>query len=325
MKLQQIKYILGIVNNDLNVSKAAESFFTSQPGVSRQIRLLEEELNVEIFERHGRLLIGITPIGNKILKMAAEILDKIESIKCVAQEYANEEHGSLTIATTHSQARYVLPKTILNFTNKHSAVSFHLKQGDPYQVCELVSKGCVDISVASEAMEHFSNLIILPCYSWNRVVLIKQNHPLAKELPLTLEKLSKYPLVTYEKGFTGRCQFDMAFKKANLEPNVMLTASDADIIKAYVKMDLGVGVIASVAYDLADDSELVSIDASHLFEDCVTKIALRKGTILRSYMYDFIELFAPHLTREVIDCLMHRGNAISQSPKSHEVLSIPHL
>lgn len=324
MKLQQIKYLLGIVNNDLNVSKTAESFYTSQPGVSRQIKLLEEELNVEIFERNGRLLTGLTPIGNRIHAMASEVLDIVESIKCVAEEYANETNGSLTIATTHTQARYVLPKTIIGFTDKHSSVSFNLKQGNPYQVFEMVSKGAVDISVASEAMEHFSNLVTLPCYTWNRVVLVKKDHPLVQSLPLTLESLSKYPLVTYENGFTGRYQVDKAFQDAAIEPEVMLTASDADIIKAYVKMDLGVGVIASVAYDPNEDSELVSIDASHLFEDCVTKIALRKGVALRNYMYDFIELFAPHLTRDVVDSLLHKGNE-SRCSGAVDSLSIPHL
>lgn len=322
MKLQQIKYLLGIVKNDLNVSKTAESFYTSQPGVSRQIKLLEEELNVEIFERHGRLLTGITPIGNKILKMAAEVVDTINSIKSVAEEYANETNGSLIIATTHTQARYVLPRTIMSFTNKHSSVAFHLKQANPYQVSEMVSNGAVDIAIASESMEAFSNLIILPCYSWNRVVLLKKKHPLMQDLPLTLEKLSRYPLVTYETGFTGRYQLDKAFKQANIEPNIMLTASDADIIKAYVKMDLGVGVIASVAYDPDEDSDLVSIDASHLFDKCVTKIALRRGGVLRSYMYDFIELFAPHLTKDVVDSALNSNHA---EPDFLDSLSIPHF
>lgn len=323
MKLQQIKYLLGIVNNDLNVSKTAESFYTSQPGVSRQIRLLEEELKVEIFERHGRLLTGLTPIGNKILIMAAEVSDKIESIKALAEEYSNETHGTLSIATTHTQARYVLPKSIIRFTDKHPALSFHLKQGNPYQVCEMVSKGFVDMCVASEAMEHFSNVVTLPCYSWNRVVLVKQGHPLAKALPLTLETLSEYPLVTYENGYTGRYQLDTAFKKANLKPNIMLTASDADIIKAYVKMDLGVGIIASVAYNPSEDAELISIEASHLFDDCITKIGLRKGVILRNYMYDFIELLAPHLTRDVVDSVL-TGTGVSNLLNADEDISIPH-
>lgn len=324
MKLQQLKYLLGIVKNDLNVSRTAESFYTSQPGVSRQIKLLEDELNVELFERHGRLLTGITPIGNKILKMAAEAVDTVNRIKCVAEEYADESNGALVIATTHTQARYVLPKTIISFTTKHSSVSFHLKQANPHQVCEMVSEGTVDLAIASEAMDHFSNLITLPCYSWNRVVLIHKNHPLVNELPLTLEKLSKYPLVTYESGFTGRHQLDKAFQQANIEPNIMLTASDADIIKAYVKMDLGVGIIASVAYDSNDDSELVSIDASHLFENCVTKIAIRKGAVLRGYMYDFIELFAPHLTEDVVNLFLSIDSTSQQSDFS-EKLFIPHI
>lgn len=324
MKLQQIKYLLGIVNNDLNVSKTAESFFTSQPGVSRQIRLLEEELKVEIFERHGRLLTGLTPIGQKILEMAAEVSDKVESIKSLAEEYVNEAHGYLGIATTHTQARYVLPKTIMRFTEKHDAVTLNLKQGNPYQVCEMVSKGSVDMSIASEAMEHFSNLVTLPCYSWNRVILIKRNHPLANVVPFSLETLSQYPLVTYENGFTGRYQLDRAFKNANLTPNIMLTASDADIIKAYVKMELGVGVIASVAYNPDEDGDLLAIDASHLFDDCIAKIALRKGVILRSYMYDFIELFAPHLTRKVIEQAL-TGGVVDASSNSSKSLTIPHF
>lgn len=324
MKLQQIKYLLGIVNNDLNVSKTAESFFTSQPGVSRQIRLLEEELKVEIFERHGRLLTGITPIGQKILKVAAEITDKVESIKSIAEEYVNEADGYLGIATTHTQARYVLPKTIMRFTEKHDSVTLNLKQGNPYQVCEMVSKGAVDISIASEAMEHFSNLITLPCYSWNRVVLVKRGHPIEQEAKLSLETLSKFPLVTYENGFTGRYQLDKAFQNANLTPNIILTASDADIIKSYVKMDLGVGIIASVAYNATEDSDLLAIDASHLFDDCIAKIALRRGVILRSYMYDFIELFAPHLTREVIDYCLSRITT-DELPKRSGALCIPHF
>lgn len=233
-------------------------------------------------------------------------------------------HGSLVIATTHTQARYALPKTIMSFTNKHSSVSFHLKQGNPHQVSEMVSNGIVDLSIASESMQDFSNLVTLPCYSWNRVVLVKKGHPLIAELPLTLEKLSKYPLVTYESGFTGRYQLDKAFQLASIKPNIMLTASDADIIKAYVKMDLGVGIIASVAYNPDDDAELVAVDASHLFDYCVTKIALRKGTVLRGYMYDFIELFAPHLTKEVVDSILTTNNSALRSDYV-DSLSVPHF
>lgn len=317
MKLQQIKYLVGIVSNDLNVSKTADKFFTSQPGVSRQIKLLEEELNVDIFERNGRLLTGLTPVGDAILEMASEVLDRVNNIKSVAKEFSGEISGKLTIATTHTQARYVLPRTIMHFTNMHESVGFHLKQGNPYQAFEMVSKGMVDFAIASEAMDDFSNLITFPCYSWNRLVLVKRDHPLASGAPITLEQLSKYPLVTYENGFTGRYQLNNAFQKAGLEPTIMLTASDADIIKAYVKMDLGVGVIASVAYDPDDDCDLVSIDVRELFDDCVAKLAIRKGVSLRSYMYDFIELFSPHLSRDIVERTLAK-------PSSEEVFSIMH-
>ena len=308
MKLQQFKYILGVVNHDLNVSKAAESFFTSQPGVSRQIRMLEEELNIKIFERHGKLLTGITPVGKEILAIAAEVSDRIEGIKRIAQEYSNESHGSLTIATTHTQARYVLPKTILDFTNKFSDVSFHMQQGTPIQISESASNGSVDFAIASEAMEQFSNLVTMPCYSWNRILLVRSDHPLVNEENLTLKKIAEYPLVTYINGFTGRYQLDNAFKKASVTPKIMFTAADADIIKAYVKMKLGVGIIASVAYEPEFDADLVSIDVSHLFDTCITKIAVKRGVTLRKYMYEFIALFAPHLTENLIDAAMGTKN-----------------
>lgn len=301
MKVQQLRYIIGVANNDLNVSRTAELFFTSQPGVSKQIGMLEDELNIKIFERHGKMLTGITPVGKIIIDMAEEIADKLESIKRVAQEYSDDSIGSLTIATTHSQARYILPNAISNFTKKFSGVSFHMQQSNPIQVFESVSKGEVDLAIASEGMESYDNLIVIPCYIWNRTVVVRSDHPLASSTPLTLEKLSEYPLVTYIKGFTGRQQFDNAFESKNLTPNIIFTASDADTIKAYVRMELGVGIIASLAYDIDTDSDLVSIDASHLFEPTVTKIALKRGVTIRNYMYEFIKLFSPHLTDHLID------------------------
>jgi len=323
MKLQQIKYLHGIVENELNVSKTAESFFTSQPGVSRQLKLLEEELKLDIFERNGRLITGLTPVGRKILHMGKEVLDRIEAIKCLAEEYCEEVSGTLTIATTHTQARYVLPKTIINFTNIHKSVDLHLKQGNPYQICEMVSMGLADFCIASEAMDGFKNIVTFPCYSWNRLLILNHKHPLASDLPITLEKLSKYPLVTYENGYTGRYQLNSAFQKANLIPNIRLTASDSDVIKAYVKMDLGIGIIASVAYDPDDDCELLSIDVSDLFDDCLAKIGIRKGGVLRGYMYDFIELLAPHLARNIIEMGMKKPNCDEVTKLIGEI-KIPH-
>lgn len=323
MKIQQFRYIIGVANNDLNVSKTAELFFTSQPGVSKQIGMLEDELNVKIFERHGKMLTGITPVGKIILSMAEEIADKLESIKRVAQEYADDSIGSLTIATTHTQARYVLPNTILNFTRKFSGVSFHMEQGTPIQICESASKGTVDLAIASEGMESYDNLIVIPCYSWNRTVVVRSDHPLASSTPLTLEKLSQYPIVTYIRGFTGRHQFDNAFEDEGLTPDIMFTASDADIIKAYVRMKLGVGIIASLAYDIEADSDLIAIDASHLFEPTVTKIALKRGVTIRNYMYDFIKLFSPHLTDSLINQAVKSKSSVEVEELFSEI-EIPH-
>ena len=300
MKIQQLKYIWEVANHDLNISAAAESLFTSQPGVSKQIRMLEDELDVQIFQRNGKHLTEITPAGQKIIDMAGEILDKVEGVKRVAEDFSNKRHGSLSIATTHTQARYVLPTIIQDFIKLYPDISLHMHQGTPVQISELASKGSVDFAIATEAIELFDNLIMMPCYRWNRSVIVSHEHPLANETLLTLEKLAEYPIVTYVFGFTGRSQLDHAFQKAGLSPKLVFTASDADVIKTYVKMNLGVGIVASMAYDSEIDTDLVSIDASHLFEPSVTRLGFRRGTFLRAYMYEFITLFAPHLTQDIV-------------------------
>ncbi len=300
MKIQQLKYICEVANHGLNVSAAADSLFTSQPGVSKQIRMLEDELDVQIFQRNGKHLTEITPAGQIIIEMAAEILDKVEGVKRVADDFSNKSQGSLSVATTHTQARYVLPKIIQDFIKLYPDISLHMHQGTPVQISELASKGMVDFAIATEALELFDNLIMMPCYRWNRSVIVTHDHPLAKETSLTLETLAEYPLVTYVFGFTGRSQLDHAFQKANLSPKIFFTASDADVIKTYVKLNLGVGIVASMAFDPTIDTELVSIDASPLFEPSVTRIGFRRGTFLRAYMYEFIRLFAPHLTQDII-------------------------
>lgn len=301
MKIQQLRYIWEVANHGLNVSAAAESLFTSQPGVSKQIRMLEDELDVQIFQRNGKHLSEITPAGRIIIDMAGEILDKVEGVKRVADDFSNKRHGSLSLATTHTQARYVLPAVIQDFIKLYPDISLDIHQGTPVQISELASKGTVDFAIATEALELFDNLIMMPCYRWNRSVVVTHEHPLAKaSLLLTLETLAEYPIVTYVFGFTGRSQLDKAFQNAGLSPNLVFTASDADVIKTYVKMNFGVGIVASMAYDPKIDTELVSIDASHLFEPSVTRIGFRRGTFLRAYMYEFIRLFAPHLTQEII-------------------------
>lgn len=305
MKIQQLRYIWEVANHNLNVTATAESLFTSQPGISKQVRMLEDELDVQIFQRNGKHLTEITPAGQVIIEMAGEILDKIDGVKRVAADFSDKRHGSLSIATTHTQARYVLPAIIQDFIKLYPEVSLHMHQGTPVQISELASKGTVDFAIATEALELFDNLIMMPCYRWNRSVIVSREHPLAKESSLTLETLAEYPLVTYVFGFTGRSQLDQAFRKAGLYPKVVFTASDADVIKTYVRMNLGVGIVASMAYDPKIDTELVSIDASHLFEASVTRIGFRRGTFLRGYMYEFIRLFAPHLTQEIVQQSMH--------------------
>lgn len=301
MKLQQLRYIWEVAHHDLNVSATAQSLYTSQPGISKQIRLLEDELGVEIFSRSGKHLTRITPAGEAILKKAGEILRKVESIKQVAQEFSNERKGTLTIATTHTQARYALPPVIGQFIKQYPDVALHMHQGTPMQISEMAADGTVDFAIATEAMDLFSDLVMMPCYRWNRCIVVPKNHPLAQISRLTLEDVAKYPIVTYVFGFTGRSKLDEAFINRGLAPRVVFTAADADVIKTYVRLGLGIGIIAEMAYDANVDSDLVSLDASHLFEASVTKIGFRRGTFLRGFMYDFVQKFAPHLTKDVVN------------------------
>lgn len=305
MKLQQLRYICEVEKNNLNVSATAQALYTSQPGISKQIRLLEDELGVEIFARSGKHLTRVTPAGKTILEISAEILRKTESIKRVAQEFSDQSTGELAIATTHTQARYALPKVIKQFMQKYPEVSLHMQQGTPVQIAEMAASGATDFAIATEAMELYNDLVMMPCYRWNRCVLVRKDHPLAQfKGKLSIEELAKHPLVTYVFGFTGRSRLDDAFKEHDLTPKVAFTAADADVIKTYVRLGVGVGIVASMAVDPQTDGDLVAIDASHLFESSVTKIGFRKGTFLRGYMYNFIEGFAPHLTRELVDQTM---------------------
>jgi LysR family cys regulon transcriptional activator len=300
MKLQQLRYIWEVAHHDLNVSATAQSLYTSQPGISKQIRLLEDELGVEVFSRSGKHLTRITPAGEAILKTAGEILRKAESIKQVAQEFSNEKKGSLALATTHTQARYALPGVIQNFIESYPDVSLHMHQGTPMQISEMAADGTVDFAIATEALELFSDLIMMPCYRWNRSIIVPKDHPLCQVSELTLEDVAEHPIVTYVFGFTGRSKLDEAFIEKGLAPKVVFTAADADVIKTYVRLGLGVGIVASMAYDKELDSDLVSLDASHLFHSSITKIGFRRGTFLRGYMYEFIQQFAPHLTKDVV-------------------------
>lgn len=301
MKLQQLRYIWEVSKHDLNVSATAQNLYTSQPGISKQIRLLEDELGVEVFARSGKHLTRVTPAGQSILEIAGEILQKVDSIRQIAQEFSDERKGSLAIATTHTQARYALPTVIQQFIKMYPDVALHMHQGTPVQIAEMAADGLVDFAIATEALASYSDLIMMPVYKWNRSVVVPKDHPLAQISKLTLEDLATVPLVTYTFGFTGRGQLDQAFKQRGLEPRVVFTAVDSDVIKTYVRLGLGVGIIASMAVDPNLDNDLVALDVGHLFEPSVTKIGYRKGTFLRGFMYDFIQKFAPHLTREVLE------------------------
>ena len=300
MKLQQLHYIREVAKHGLNVSATAERLYTSQSGISKQIRMLEDELGLKIFQRGGKHLTEITQAGRVIISLAGEILDKVDKLKQVALEFTDENKGTLSIATTHTQARYVLPPIVRHFREKYPQVALHMHQGTPMQISELASKGTVEFAIATEALELFENLVMMPCYHWNRSVIVPQDHPLTRLDELTLEAIAAYPIVTYVFGFTGRSQLDRAFDEAGLRPQVVFTAADSDVIKTYVRTGMGAGIMASMAYDAVQDADLVSIDASHLFEHATTRIGFRRGIFLRNYMYDFIELFAPHLTRHVV-------------------------
>ena len=304
MKLQQLKYIWEVAHHDLNVSATAQSLFTSQPGISKQIRMLEDELGVEIFARSGKHLTEITPAGKLIIEAAGEVLQRVEGIKQAARDFADNTRGTLSVATTHTQARYVLPMVIKEFMARYPNVTLNMQQGTPAQIAAMASDGEVDFAIATEALELYDNLIMMPCYRWNRCILVPKEHPLTKVKRLTLEEVAQHPIVTYVFGFTGRSKLDSAFKRQNLTPQVVFTAADADVIKTYVRLGLGIGIVAHMAYNPSADSDLVALPAEHLFDSSVTRIGCRRGTFMRGYMYDFIELFAPHLTRERVAAAM---------------------
>ncbi|HEX9584694.1 MAG TPA: HTH-type transcriptional regulator CysB [Gammaproteobacteria bacterium] len=301
MNIRQLRYISAVAHHDLNVSAAADSLYTSQPGVSKQIRQLEDELGVQVFERNGRQLTRITPAGEAIIELAERALIEVDTIKEAALEFSDPTLGNLAIAASHTQARYALPPVIKQFVNRYPRVTIQLYQGTPMQIAELTMEGKVDLAIATEAMEHFEDLVMFPCYRWNRTVIVPRGHPLCGIHPLSIEALAEHPIATYVFGFTGRSKLDVAFKKAGRKPNVVFTATDADIIKTYVRAGIGVGIIARLAVDEEKDSDLCALDANHLFEASTTKIGFRRATFLRGYTYDFIELFAPHLRRELID------------------------
>ena len=304
MKLQQLRYLREVVRRGLNVSEAAEALYTSQPGISKQIRLLEDELGVQILVRHGKRVVDLTEPGRIIVEIAERMLHDAENLKAVGREFGKEDTGELSIATTPTQARYALPGVVQRFIERHPRVRLSLREGSPEQIVELVASGGVDIGIVTESYPEADNLVLLPCYQWNRGVITTPGHPLLAEKQLTLEAIARHRIVTYDFAFNADSPIARAFATRGIKTNVALTAVDADVIKGYVELGVGVGIIAKMAFDPARDTGLRLMDASHLFEPSMTRIAVRRNAYLRRYVYDLIELFAPHLSRDVVEKTM---------------------
>lgn len=302
MNFQQLKSVRETVRCGYNLTDVAAMLYTSQPGVSRQIRELEEELGVDIFVRAGKRLTGLTAPGAALLPIVDQLLLGAENLKRAGQDFNSRLDGPLTVAATHSQARYALPHVVRDFREKFPKVTLHLHQGSPKQIAEMLISGEADIGVATEALAHYPQLVTLPCYRWTHSIVVPPGHPLlAHSEPVTLQQLAQYPLITYNQGFTGRSHIDDAFEREGLFPDVVLTAMDADVIKTYVELGMGVGIIASIALDPERDTALRMLDARHLFEINLTRLAIRRGTWLRGYAYGFIETFVPTLNRLAVE------------------------
>lgn len=311
MKLRQFEYVVEVVKNGMNVTAAADKLFTSQPGVSSQIKRLEEELGIIIFERSGKHINGLTPEGTLLVERFETILNEVDNVKRIADDFSHPDSGMLSIATTHTQARYVLPPVITEFRQRYPNVQLQINQGTPEQIASLTDTGQADIGIATEALELFDNLILLPCYRWNRCVIVPKGHPLTNESMLSLEAIAEHPIITYVFGVADRSVINRAFKQKDLDLNVVLTAADAEVIKAYVRNGLGIGICARMAYDRAQDEDLAVLDAGNLFDSSVTSLAIRKNSVLREYVYDFIKLFASHLNRNVVDKALAAHNDTS--------------
>jgi LysR family cys regulon transcriptional activator len=298
MNLQQLRYVREVARRGLNVSEAAAALHTSQPGVSKQIRSLEEELGTPIFVRQGRRFTAVTDAGREIVAAIDRILAEIANLKTVGEEFAHTARGTLTVAVTHTQARYALPAVVTAFKKRYREVKLKLLQGNPQQLARLVIDGEADLAIATEALDEYPELVTLPCYRWHHCVVVPQGHPLARVKPLTLEAIAQHPLVTYDPTFAGRTSIDRTFAARGLTPEVALTALDSDVIKSYVALGLGVGIISSRAFGKQKDEGLKALDCSHLFPAQTTRLAYKRGAYLRTYAVEFIRLFAPHVRGE---------------------------
>jgi LysR family cys regulon transcriptional activator len=312
LKLQQLRFLDAVVRNNLNVSAAAEELYTSQPGISHQIKLLEDELDIQIFERSGKKLTAISPAGHAILEHVTDLLNNAKNIKQAARDFSNNKRGSLTIATTHTQAQFILPLILQQFSQRYPNIELRVHQGNPKSMCKLAANNQVDFVIASEVIDERGELVTIPAYRWNRYIVVPKDHELTRIKKITLPILAEFPILTYMLGLTGRSQLDKAFLRAGLEPRVAFTATDSDVIKTYVRLGMGAGIIAEMACS-DEDSDLCYIDASHLFPGSVIKIGFRHSRHLSTYQLDFLHMMAPYLDMEVI-----RKVASSRAAQSRE-------
>ena len=301
MKLQQLRYLCEVAKRGLSVSDAAIALHTSQPGVSKQIRLLEEELGVEMLVRSGKRVVALTEPGRAIIEVAERVLREAANLKRVAEDYHGEDTGTFTIATTHTQARYSLPNVIKQFSERYPKVKLTLHQGNPGQIAKEVMAGKADLGIATESLADVDELMSLPCYEWHHCLVTPLDHPLLQQGSISLFDVARYPIITYDTAFAGRSKINRAFEQQGVTPNIILSALDADVIKAYVALGLGIGIVAKMAFEPERDTGLRMIEIDDLFPLNTTRIAFRRDGYLRRYVYEFIELFAPHLTREVVE------------------------
>lgn len=300
MNFQQLRSVREAARRGFNLTEVAAALHTSQPGVSRQIRELEDELCIEIFERAGKRLTRLTEPGKSVLPIIERILQDAENLHNAAENFSARDSGTLTVAATHSQARYALPGAVNDFRALYPRVTLNLHQGSPHQIAQLLISGEADIGIATEALAEYDQLVALPCYRWTHCVIAPKGHELLDGQPLTLERLAAYPIVTYEPGFTGRSHIDAAFAAEGRRPDIVISAMDADVVKTYVALGVGVGIVAGFAFDGERDRELGAIEAGHLFEINTTRLAIRRGALLRAYALSFIETFAPTLKPQVV-------------------------
>lgn len=304
MNFQQLRSVREAVRCEFNLTEVAHRLHTSQPGVSRQIRELEDELGVRIFARAGKRLLGLTEPGQKVLPIVERLLLDCDNLKRAGADFAQEGTGTLTIATTHAQARYALPTVVRDFRAAHPGVMLRIHQGPPQHVGRMLIEGEADIGIATDVLTHFDELLAMPSYRWTYSAVVPPGHALADGQPLTLERLAQFPLITYDAGYTGRAHIDEAFRDAGLNPSFVILAMNADVIKTYVELGMGVGIIAAIAFDEERDQALRAIDVRHLFATNTTRLAVRRGSYLRDYAYAFIAQFAPPLTRSLVDKAM---------------------